>query len=132
MAKTFGSSPRPPGSLLVLSAFGRFAGSVSGGCIEYDLTARLRENRMPAKLPGIARLDSFGVSRESLARLHGPVGLPIGSKTPAEIAVAVLAGITAVRRGVADEARTQAETDRSRPMTDIVGVLLAAPAYRGH
>lgn len=296
VAKTFGSSPRRPGSLLVLSASGRFAGSVSGGCIEYDLTARLRENRMPEKLPGIltygvtreeaqrfglpcggrlelaiesldnaaplrrilstieacglilrrvrldtgevslhtadteveffydghslkkvfgprwrllligagqisrfvaqmglaldyevivcdprreiaeqwrvpgtaldtrmpddavrelahrhcavlalmhdpklddlallealtipafyigalgsqanndrrrARLASFGVSRASLARLHGPIGLPIGSKTPAEIAVAVLAGITAVRRGVANEARAHAET----------------------
>ena len=45
--------------------------------------------------------------RASLARLHGPVGLPIGSKTPAEIAVAVLAGITAVRRGIVDEARIE-------------------------
>jgi xanthine dehydrogenase accessory factor len=48
-----------------------------------------------------ARLASLGVPRENLARLHGPVGLPIGSKTPAEIAVAVLAGVTATRHGIA-------------------------------
>ena len=52
-----------------------------------------------------ARLATLGVSRENLARLHGPVGLPIGSKTPAEIAVAVLAGVTAARHGIALEAR---------------------------
>jgi xanthine dehydrogenase accessory factor len=52
-----------------------------------------------------ARLATLGVSRENLARLHGPVGLPIGSKTPAEIAVAVLAGVTAARHGISLEAR---------------------------
>lgn len=46
------------------------------------------------------RLAWLGLDAQAIARLHGPVGLPIGSKTPAEIALAILAGITAVRRGV--------------------------------
>jgi xanthine dehydrogenase accessory factor len=46
------------------------------------------------------RLAWLGVSEAGLARLHGPVGLPIGSRTPAEIAVAILAEVTAVRHGV--------------------------------
>ena len=46
------------------------------------------------------RLAQLGVSEASLARLHGPVGLPIGSRTPAEIAVAILAELTAVRHGL--------------------------------
>jgi len=46
------------------------------------------------------RLAWLGVDAHAIARLHGPVGLPIGSKTPAEIAVAILAGLTAARRGV--------------------------------
>lgn len=46
------------------------------------------------------RLASLGVSAGGLARLHGPVGLAIGSRTPAEIAVAVLAGLTAERHGM--------------------------------
>jgi len=46
------------------------------------------------------RLVWLGLDEQVIARLHGPVGLPIGSKTPAEIAVAILAGLTAVRRGV--------------------------------
>jgi xanthine dehydrogenase accessory factor len=45
-----------------------------------------------------ARLAELGVAPEALARLHAPVGLPIGSKTPPEIAVAVLAELIAERR----------------------------------
>jgi xanthine dehydrogenase accessory factor len=40
-----------------------------------------------------------GVSPEDLARIHGPIGLPLGSKTPAEIAISILAEMIAVRRG---------------------------------
>jgi len=47
------------------------------------------------------RLAQFDLSAEEIARLHGPVGLPIGSRTPPEIAVSVLAEMTAVRRGAA-------------------------------
>ena len=48
------------------------------------------------------RLLEFDVNEVQLARLHGPVGLYIGSKTPAEIAISILAEITAVKNGVAD------------------------------
>ena len=45
-------------------------------------------------------LQYFDLSQAEVARLHGPVGLPIGSRTPPEIAIAVLAEMTAVRNGV--------------------------------
>jgi xanthine dehydrogenase accessory factor len=48
------------------------------------------------------RLKEFDVSAEEIARLRGPVGLYIGSKTPPEIAVAILAEMTAVRHGVSE------------------------------
>ena len=47
------------------------------------------------------RLAEFDLSQAELDRLHGPVGLRIGSKTPPEIAVSILAELTAVRHGVA-------------------------------
>jgi xanthine dehydrogenase accessory factor len=46
------------------------------------------------------RLADFDLSQGEIARLRGPVGLKIGSKTPPEIAIAILAEMTAVKNGV--------------------------------
>jgi len=46
------------------------------------------------------RLAGFDLSQDEIARLHGPVGLKLGAKTPPEIAIAILAEMTAVRNGV--------------------------------
>jgi xanthine dehydrogenase accessory factor len=48
------------------------------------------------------RLLQFDLNAEQLARLHGPIGLYIGSKTPAEIAISILAEMTAIKNGVPD------------------------------
>ena len=45
-----------------------------------------------------ARLAQFDLTPEQIERLHGPVGMPIGSRTPAEIAVSVAADLVAARR----------------------------------
>jgi xanthine dehydrogenase accessory factor len=47
------------------------------------------------------RLKEFDVTDGEIARLHGPIGLYIGSRTPPEIAVSILAEVTAVKNGVA-------------------------------
>jgi len=46
------------------------------------------------------RLLQFDLTEEQIARLHGPIGLYIGSKTPPEIAISILAEMTAVKNGV--------------------------------
>jgi xanthine dehydrogenase accessory factor len=48
-----------------------------------------------------ARLREAGLSDDENARIHGPIGLDIGAKTPEEIALAILAQIVAVQRGKA-------------------------------
>lgn len=71
VVRTWGSAPRPVGAMVALRGDGRIAGSVSGGCIEDDLIARMREGRLATRGPERLR---YGVSGEEAARF----GLPCG------------------------------------------------------
>jgi xanthine dehydrogenase accessory factor len=53
----------------------------------------------------VAALKEDGFTDADLARIHSPIGLPLGGRTPAEIALAILAEIVAVGNGVALERR---------------------------
>ena len=53
VAQTWGSSPRPAGSLMLLSDSGRHLGSVSGGCVEGDLFERLGQGTLSGNKPGV-------------------------------------------------------------------------------
>ena len=73
VVQTWGSAPRPPGAMLALRDDGVVIGSVSGGCIEDDLIARLQDGRLQATV-GKLECVTYGVSREEAARF----GLPCG------------------------------------------------------
>lgn len=46
------------------------------------------------------RLQQFDVNESELGKLHAPIGIYIGSKTPAEIAISILAEMTACKNGI--------------------------------
>ncbi len=72
VTETWGSSPRPPGSQMAVTASGRMAGSVSGGCIEgavADVAQRTMQDGAP-------QLLDFGVTDEQAWE----VGLACGGK----------------------------------------------------
>ena len=73
VAATWGSSPRPAGSLLLIDADGRETGSVSGGCVEADLVERCRRGEFDATCPA---LISYGVDADDARRF----GLPCGGR----------------------------------------------------
>ena len=73
VARTWGSSPRPAGSLMVMRDDGIHAGSVSGGCVEEDLVARYVQGDLSQHYP---TLVDYGINRQEATRL----GLPCGGR----------------------------------------------------
>ncbi len=71
VAQTFGASPRPPGSMMVMRDDGIIIGSVSGGCIEDDLVARREQYAGSTPV-----FESYGVSADEARRF----GLPCGGQ----------------------------------------------------
>jgi xanthine dehydrogenase accessory factor len=72
VVETWGSSPRPAGSHLAVTASGKLAGSVSGGCIE-GAVAEVAQQTMASGAP---QLLDFGISDERAWE----VGLACGGK----------------------------------------------------
>jgi xanthine dehydrogenase accessory factor len=60
VVRTFGSAPRPEGATLVVTADGRLAGSVSGGCVE----GAAFEEIQAARAAGVSRVIRYGISDE--------------------------------------------------------------------
>lgn len=71
VVRTWGSAPRPPGSLMIIRDDGQVAGSVSGGCIEDDLIGRVARGELTSRLP---QLTTYGATAEESQRF----GLPCG------------------------------------------------------
>ncbi|MCH7419467.1 XdhC family protein [Pseudomonas mosselii] len=75
VARTWGSSPRPVGSMMALRNDGRVVGSVSGGCIEDDLIHRYTTAYGgPGLLEGAPEVIRYGISADDAHRF----GLPCG------------------------------------------------------
>jgi len=71
--KTWGSSPRPPGSLMVMNLSGKYAGSISGGCVEQQLIERLQADQLVEAYPAFI---NYGVDAQQASQL----GLPCGGQ----------------------------------------------------
>jgi xanthine dehydrogenase accessory factor len=71
ITRTWGSAPRPVGSVVAVRGDGLIAGSVSGGCIEDDLIAKVKEGALGLNKPELVR---YGIDAEAAFRF----GLPCG------------------------------------------------------
>ena len=88
VVRTWGSSPRPAGSLMAVRDDGTYAGSVSGGCVESDLVARYRAG----EISDPPTLIDYGVDSVEAARF----GLPCGGRL--ELLVEALSGTVPLER----------------------------------
>ncbi|MEM9623416.1 MAG: XdhC family protein, partial [Pseudomonadota bacterium] len=71
VVQTWGSSPRPIGSLLACNQKGQLVGSLSGGCVEDDLLEKLTSGELAAEG---AQFFQYGITAEETEKL----GLPCG------------------------------------------------------
>ncbi|HEY2255278.1 MAG TPA: XdhC family protein, partial [Variovorax sp.] len=75
VVRTWGSSPRPVGSIMALGEDGSVVGSVSGGCIEDDMVARYSRVSGDGVMPsGAPSLVKYGITADEAHRF----GLPCG------------------------------------------------------
>jgi xanthine dehydrogenase accessory factor len=116
---TWGSSPRPPGSLMVIRDDGQVAGSLSGGCIEDDLIHRVRSGDLDSELP---RATLYGATAEEARRF----GLPCGGSV--QIVLEPLG-----RRSMLDELLHSVERCQvvCRTVTMSTGAVRLEPAQAG-
>jgi xanthine dehydrogenase accessory factor len=71
VVETWGSAPRPAGAMLAVRDDGVVSGSVSGGCVEDDLIARIKAGEHSGDKPSMI---AYGVTKDEAARF----GLPCG------------------------------------------------------
>ena len=71
IVKTWGSAPRPVGSMVAVRGDGQVSGSVSGGCVEDDLIEKVKAKAVAREKP---QLITYGVTNEEATRW----GLPCG------------------------------------------------------
>jgi len=103
VTRTWGSAPRPVGSLVAISGDGHVAGSVSGGCIEQDLVDRVRAGEFGRVAgQGVPRVVRYGVLGDEAARFGLPCGgtleLVLEPVTPATAITDLLAGLDQGKR----------------------------------
>ena len=95
VVKTWGSSPRPEGAMLAIAENGQVVGSVSGGCIEDDLIARVQSEGCVRQLPEIV---TYGITADEAHRFGLPCGgtiqlaiEPLGADSQIRVLLARLA-----------------------------------------
>ncbi|MDD3936737.1 XdhC family protein [Rhodoferax sp.] len=127
VVQTWGSAPRPAGSMLAVRDDGVVSGSVSGGCVEDDLIARTkaRFRQVDGGAFGLEKpaMMAYGVSQDEAARF----GLPCGGSL--RLVQEPLLDTAWVEQLLASTAAHQLV---ARTLTLATGAVQLTPALRGH
>jgi xanthine dehydrogenase accessory factor len=82
-----------------VTGFAELDALLAAGTADVVVTDHHRDELGAVLRDAVAALAALGVPPEQVARVHRPIGLDIGSRTPAEIAVSTVAGLLADRTG---------------------------------
>ena len=103
VVKTWGSSPRPLGSLLCCNEDGHVAGSLSGGCIEEDLLEKITKGELPTTKPEVML---YGKTTEESERFGLPCGGQLHIVVEPQMDKSILAHFEAITRRLAERERS--------------------------
>ena len=118
VVRTWGSAPRPPGSMMVIRDDGQVAGSVSGGCIEDDLIRRVAAGELALHRP---EATIYGQTAEEVRRF----GLPCGGSVQVVLEpLSDASGLEELLRNLESSQRVQRSLDMHS------GAVRLAPAGR--
>ena len=81
--------------------------------VTYHVTYMTCRSLTTRRIDRAERLRQQGITDEQLARIHAPIGLNIGGRTPEEVALSIAAEIIAVRRGAPLPAKPAPQTAAS-------------------
>ena len=119
VVRTWGSAPRPPGSMMIIRDDGQVAGSVSGGCIEDDLIRRVAAGDLALHRP---EATIYGQTAEEVRRF----GLPCGGSVQVVLEpLGHASGLDELLRHIESSHRVQRSLDMQS------GAVRLAPAGRG-
>ena len=117
VVRTFGSAPRPEGAVMLASADGRLAGSVSGGCVEGAAFEEIER----ARSSGRSRVVRYGISDEQA----WDVGLACGGTIDVLVEPAVDARVS-------DGAAASVEGRHGRAVVTILPADSPPPEFGAH
>ena len=120
VVETWGSAPRPPGAMLAVRDDGVVSGSVSGGCVEDDLIARIKAGEYADMTH--PSMVAYGVTKEEAARF----GLPCGGTL--RLVQEPVGDVTWIQDVLQ---RTSAHELVARTLTLKNGEITLSPAQRG-
>ena len=141
IAATWGSSPRPAGSLLVWCADEGAVGSLSGGCVEDELLEKLRQGAFSTDR---IHVETYGISAEEASRMRLPCGgsltlvmEPLAATRENREQVATMVDMLNTRKGFqritdlkANSARLQASTPQPTALTETTFTNYLGPHFR--
>ncbi|MDE0645323.1 MAG: XdhC family protein [Gammaproteobacteria bacterium] len=130
VVQTYGSSPRPEGSVFACDRQGNVVGSLSGGCIEEDLIEKLMQNQIASDKPEFLR---YGENPSELEKFELPCGgyLDIVVE-PLQATATLVRRFDKIRQRIEHQQHIRRQVDLATGETKLIEETKFSPFYYDH